>query len=157
MGPSSGCKPSRGWEVRIGAIQWCNMKYLSAQGILSVRVWGSFRYVRGHHESNQTSDSKCCYPLWEYHQQISCFTCPTASPKCSALRRSADPTKHCHPLAHGGVKVVIIWNGGDTKTGVVLRCWICSITVAGKGVAGFSGVRQFGCLLILALHTAHYL
>lgn len=95
----------------------------------------------------------------KFPTQTSGVTCPTTSPKRSGVRRSADPTKHCHPLAHGSVEVVIIWNGGDAKTGVVLRRWVCSITVAGssKGVAGFSVVRQFGCFLILALHTAHYL
>lgn len=91
--------------------------------------------------------------------QVSCFTCPTTSPKCSGVRRSADPTKHRHPLAHGGVEVVVIRNGGDAKTGVVLRCGVCPIMVAGgsERVAGVPVVCQFGCFLILALHTAHYL
>lgn len=163
MGPSSGCKPSKGREVRIRAIRWCNIKYLSAQGILSVCVGGSFHYVcvwRSWKQSNLILQMlEILHPLWEYQRQPWRLTCPTTSPKRSGVRRSADPTKHRHPLAHGGVEVVIIGNGGDTKTGVVLRRWVCSIMVAGssKGVTDFSVVRQFGRFLILALHTAHYL
>lgn len=90
---------------------------------------------------------------------MSCLTCPTTSPKRSGVRRSADPTKHCHALAHGGVEVVVVRNGGDAKTGVVLRCGVCPIMVAGgsERVAGVPVICKFGCFLILALHTAHYL
>lgn len=83
-------------------------------------------------------------------------TCATTSPKGSSVRGSADSAEHCHPLSHGGVEVVVIGDGGDPEAGVVLRRGVGPIAVAcSLGDAGV--VCEFGCFLILALHTAHYL
>ena len=74
------------------------------------------------------------------------------------MRGSADATKDGHPLSDGGVEVVVVGDGGDPEAGVVLRRGVGPIAVAGSlGDAGVSVVCEFGCFLILALHTAHYL
>lgn len=74
------------------------------------------------------------------------------------MRRSADSSEHGHPLSDGGVEVVEVGDGGDPEVGVVLRRGVCSIAVARcLRDAGVSVVCEFGCFLILALHTAHYL
>lgn len=86
------------------------------------------------------------------------LTCPTARPKRSSVRGTADATEHGHPLSDGRVEVVVIGDGGDPKVGVVLWRGVGPIAVAGSlGDAGVSVVCEFGCFLILALHTAHYL
>jgi len=74
------------------------------------------------------------------------------------VRGGADPSEDGHPLSDGGVEVVVVGDGGDPEAGVVLRRGVGPIAVArGLGDAGVSVVCEFGCFLILALHTAHYL
>lgn len=86
------------------------------------------------------------------------LTRPTASPQGPRVGGGADTSKDSHPLSHGGVEVVVVGDGGDPEVGVVLRRWVGPITVRGSlGDAGVSVVCEFGCFLILALHTAHYL
>lgn len=74
------------------------------------------------------------------------------------MRGSADPTEDGHPLSDRGVEVVVVGDGGDPEAGVVLWRGVGPIAVARSlGDAGVSVVCEFGCFLILALHTAHYL
>ncbi len=74
------------------------------------------------------------------------------------MRGSADPSEDGHSLADGGMEVVVVGDGGDPEAGVVLRRGVGPIAVACPlGDAGVSVVCEFGCFLILALHTAHYL
>lgn len=74
------------------------------------------------------------------------------------MRGSVDPSEDGHPLSDGGVEVVVVRDGGDPEIGVVLRRGVGPIAVARSlGDAGVSVVCEFGCFLILALHTAHYL
>lgn len=86
------------------------------------------------------------------------LTRPTTSPQGSSVRGSADPSEDGHPLSDRGVEIVVVGYGGDPETGVVLRRGVGPIAVAcSLGDAGISVVCEFGCFLILALHTAHYL
>lgn len=86
------------------------------------------------------------------------LTCPSAGPQGPGVRGSVDPPKDGHPLSDGGVEVVVVGNGSDPEVGIVLRRGVGPIAVPGSlGDAGVSVVCEFGCLLILALHTAHYL
>lgn len=86
------------------------------------------------------------------------LTCPTTTPKSSGIRGSADPPKDSQSLSDRGMEVVVIGDGGDPEARVMLRCGVGPIVVAGSlGGAGVSVVSEFGCFLILALHTAHYL
>lgn len=56
------------------------------------------------------------------------------------------------------MEVVVVGDGGDPEVGVVLWRGVGSIAVARSlGGAVVSVICEFGCLLILALHTAHYL
>jgi len=74
------------------------------------------------------------------------------------VRGGADPSEHGHPLPDRGVEVVVVGNGGDSEVRVVLRRGVSPIAIPGSlGDAGVPVVCKFGCLLILALHTAHYL
>lgn len=84
------------------------------------------------------------------------LTCPTTGPQGPGVRGRVDPTKNGHPLSDRRVEVVVVGNGGDPD-GIVLRRGVGPIAVPGLEDAGVSIVCEFGCLLILALHTAHYL
>lgn len=86
------------------------------------------------------------------------LTCATPSSQGSSVRGSADSSEDGHPLSDRGVEVVEVGDGGDPEVGVVLWCGVGPIVVARcLGDAGVSVVCEFGCFLILALHTAHYL
>ena len=74
------------------------------------------------------------------------------------MRGSCDPPKDGQPLSDRGMEVVVIGDGGGPEARVMLRCGVSPIAVAGSlGDAGVLVVSEFGCFLILALHTAHYL
>lgn len=74
------------------------------------------------------------------------------------MRRSAEASEDGHSLPDRGVEVVVVGDGGDAEVRIVLRRWVGSIAVSGSlGDAGVTVVCEFGCLFILALHTAHYL
>lgn len=74
------------------------------------------------------------------------------------MRGSANPSEDSHPLSDRGMEVVVVGDGGDPEIGVVLWRGVRPIAVAcSLGDAGISVVCEFGCFLILALHTAHYL
>jgi len=104
-------------------------------------------------QMDMKTSSDC--PNFEHHTSL---TGPSTSPQGSSVRGSADPPEDSHPLSDGGVEVVVVGDGGAPQAGVVLRRGVSPIAVAPPlGEAGFSLVCQFGCFLILALHTAHSL
>lgn len=95
----------------------------------------------------------------EEHQWFSVpLTRPTTSPQRSSVRGCANSPEDGHPLSDRGVEVVVVWDGGDPEVGVVLRRGVGPIAVScSLGDTGVTVVCEFGCFLILALHTAHYL
>lgn len=65
--------------------------------------------------------------------------------------------EHSHPLTDGWVEVVVVGNGGDPKTGVVLGGGVGAIAVARVlRDTVLSLVCQFGRFFVLTLYTAHY-
>lgn len=74
------------------------------------------------------------------------------------MRGRVDSAEHGHPLTDGRVEVVVVGDGGDSEAGVVLGRGVGPIAVPSVlRDTGLSVIRQFSCLFVLTLYTAHYL
>lgn len=74
------------------------------------------------------------------------------------MRRRVHTPKDGESLASGCVEVVVVWDGGHTEAGIVLRSGVCAIAVPGALVqAAVPLLCQFCSFFVLTLHTAHYL
>lgn len=87
-----------------------------------------------------------------------CVTCSTPRSQRSGVRGRVHSTEHSHALTDGGMEVVVVGDGGDSKDGIVLRCRVGPIAISCVlWDTSFSVVCEFGRLFVLTLHTAHYL